>query len=183
MGEAIAHRRLTLVCGGGGTGMMRALADGALQAEGEVIGILTRQFDTPALRHSALTELRVVATMHERKAIMTDLSDAFIALPGGLGTFDELFEILCWAQLGIHRRPIGLLNFRGYYDPLLAAIEHARTEGFIYGTHDGLLVTEAEAEPLLDRLAGHRRPAGWVHRTGSVALEEGPPSTGEGGPR
>jgi uncharacterized protein (TIGR00730 family) len=137
MGEAIAHRRLTLVYGGGGTGMMRALADGALQAEGEVIGILTRQFDTPALRHSALTELRVVATMHERKAIMTDLSDAFIALPGGLGTFDELFEILCWAQLGIHRRPIGLLNFRGYYDPLLAAIEHAgRKVSFMGRTTD-----------------------------------------------
>ncbi len=160
MGQAIARRGMTLVYGGGGTGMMGALADGTLQAGGTVIGVLAEQFDTPAQRHPALTERHVVATMHQRQALMSDLSGAFIAMPGGFGTLDELFEVLCWAQLGLHQRPIGLLNTRGFYDPLLAAIQRARAEGFIYGEHNGLFVTEAEPEPLLDRLAGYRPPNG-----------------------
>jgi len=160
MGQAIVRRGMTLVYGGGGTGMMGALADGALQAGGAVIGVLTEQFDTPALRHPALTERHVVGTMHQRQALMTDLSGAFVAMPGGFGTLDELFEVLCWAQLGLHQRPIGVLNTRGYYDPLLAAIQRARTEGFIYAEHNGLFVTESEPERLLDRLAGYQPPEG-----------------------
>jgi len=108
VGELIARRGLTLVYGGGGTGMMRSLADGALDSGGEVIGVLTEQFDTPALRHPALSVRRVVATMHQRKALMSELSGAFVALPGGFGTLEELFEVLAWAQLGLHQRPIGL---------------------------------------------------------------------------
>jgi len=171
MGEAIARRGWTLVYGGGGTGMMGALAEGTLRAGGAVIGVLTEQFDVPALRYPALTERRVVPTMHERKTLMTDLSDAFVALPGGFGTFDELFEILCLAQLRIHQRPIGLLNVRSYYAPLLAAIQHARAEGFIYGEHDGLFVTETEPEALLDRLARYRSPEGLERWPGSLSLD------------
>ena len=171
MGEAIARRGWKLVYGGGGTGMMGALADGALRAGGAVLGVLTEQFDTPALRYPSLTECRVVPTMHERKMLMTDLSDAFVAMPGGFGTFDELFEVLCLAQLRIHQRPIGLLNTLGYYDPLLAAIQHARAEGFIYGEHDGLLVTETEPDALLDRLARYRPPLGLERWPGSLTQD------------
>lgn len=160
MGRAVAQRGMTLVYGGGGTGMMGRLADGVLEAGGEVIGILTEQFDTPALRHGRLTERRVVPTMHQRKAMMADLSEAFLALPGGFGTLEELFEVLCWAQLGLHQRPIGLLNTRGYYDPLLAAIQRARAEGFIYQEHHDLFFTEPEPDALLDRIDGYRPPPG-----------------------
>jgi hypothetical protein len=160
MGRAVARRELTLIYGGGGTGMMGRLADGALEAGGRVVGILTEQFDTPALRHARLSEKRVVPTMHQRKAMMGELSQAFLALPGGFGTLEELFEVLCWAQLGLHQRPIGLLNTRGYYDPLLAAIQRARAEGFIYQEHHDLFFTEPEPEALLDRLDGYRPPPG-----------------------
>ena len=160
MGQALAERGLTLVYGGGGTGMMGRLADGALGTGGRVIGILTEQFDTPVLRHPRLTEKRVVPTMHQRKAMMAELSQAFVALPGGFGTLEELFEVLCWAQLGLHQRPIGLLNLGGYYDPLLAAIQRARDEGFIYREHHGLFVTEAAPEALLERLGEFKSPAG-----------------------
>lgn len=169
IGAAIARRGTALVYGGGGTGLMGALANGALEAGGQVIGVLTEQFDTPVLRHASLSERRVVPTMHERKALMSELSDGFVALPGGFGTFEELFEILCWAQLGIHARPIGLLNTRSYFEPLLAMIEHARAEGFINNEHNGLYSIDADPEALLDRLAGYRAPAGldrWLTRGG-----------------
>jgi len=152
MGRGVARRGMTLVYGGGGTGMMGRLADGALEAGGRVIGILTEQFDTPALRHPRLTEKRVVPTMHQRKALMAELSEAFLALPGGFGTLEELFEVLCWAQLGLHQRPIGLLNTGGYYDLLMAAIQRARDEGFIYREHHDLFFTAASPEALLDRI-------------------------------
>jgi len=167
MGEAIARRGWTLVYGGGGTGMMGALAEGTLRAGGAVIGVLTEQFDVPALRYPALTERRVVPTMHERKTLMTDLSDAFVALPGGFGTFDELFEILTWAQVGLHQRPIGVLNALGYFDPLLALIEHARREGFIYAEHRSLLISEPDPGTLLDRMEAYQPPSGlarWLNR-------------------
>lgn len=160
MGRAIARRGLTLVYGGGGTGMMRAVADGVLESGGAVIGVLTEQFDTPAVRHPNLSERHVVATMHQRKALMSDLSGAFVALPGGLGTLEELFEVLCWAQLRIHQRPIGLLNLNGFYDPLLAALQRARDEGFIFDEHQQLLQTAGDPETLLDRLASYRPPDG-----------------------
>jgi uncharacterized protein (TIGR00730 family) len=160
VGAAVARRGRTLVYGGGGTGMMGRLADGALASGGQVIGILTEQFDTPALRHARLTEKRVVPTMHQRKAMMAELSDAFLALPGGFGTLEELFEVLCWAQLGLHQRPIGLLNTGGYYDPLLAAIEQARREGFIYQEHQELFFTAGSPDELLDRIEAYQPPAG-----------------------
>ena len=160
MGRAVARRGWTLVYGGGGTGMMGRLADGALEAGGAVIGILTEQFDTPSLRHARLTERRVVPTMHQRKALMAESSEAFLALPGGFGTLEELFEVLCWAQLGLHQRPIGLLNTGGYYDPLLAAIQRARDEGFIYQEHHDLFFTAAAPEALLDRIREYQPPTG-----------------------
>jgi uncharacterized protein (TIGR00730 family) len=159
-GVAVARRGKTLVFGGGGTGMMGRLADGAREAGGPVIGVLTEQFDTPALRYPRLTEKHVVPTMHQRKAMMAQLSGAFLALPGGYGTLEELFEMLCWAQLGLHQRPIGLLNIGGYYDPLLAVIDQARREGFIYQEHRDLFFTAAAPEELLDRIEGYRPPAG-----------------------
>ncbi len=172
MGAALAARGARLVYGGGGTGLMREVADGALAAGGEVVGIITRQLDTPELRHPGLTELQVVATMHERKALMASLSDGFLALPGGIGTFEEFFEILAWAQLGIHQRPIGLLDTLGYYRPLRAALDHARQEGFIYREHGDLFVSETEPEALLDRMQAYRSPSGlkrWLTREESEA--------------
>ncbi|HSR46797.1 MAG TPA: TIGR00730 family Rossman fold protein [Anaerolineales bacterium] len=169
IGDAIARRGTTLVYGGGGTGLMGALANGALESGGRVIGVLTEQFDTPVLRHPNLSERRVVPTMHERKALMSDLSEGFVALPGGFGTFEELFEILCWAQLGIHARPIGLLNTRSYFGPLLAMIEHARAEGFIYNEHNGLYFSDPDPDALLDRMGEYQAPAGldrWLSRDG-----------------
>lgn len=167
MGRAMAARGLTLVFGGGGTGLMGAVADAAMAAGGSVLGIIPKGFNTPALAHTHVTEMRVVGSMHERKALMAEMGDAFVALPGGFGTFEELFEILTWAQIGLHARPVGVLNALGYFDPLLALIEHAREEGFIYDEHRALLIEEAEPELLLDRLATFQSPRGlerWVKR-------------------
>jgi uncharacterized protein (TIGR00730 family) len=167
MGAAIADRSLTLVYGGGSTGLMGHLADAVLGNGGRVIGVIPVMFETPELKHTGLTELQVVGSMHERKARMAQLGDGFVALPGGFGTFDELFEILTWSQIGLHRKPIGLLNVNAYFDPLLAMIEHARTEGFIYHEHIDLLLNEASPGALLDRLDGYVLPPGlehWVHR-------------------
>ncbi|MEJ2012824.1 MAG: TIGR00730 family Rossman fold protein [Anaerolineales bacterium] len=167
MGRTLASRAITLVYGGGGTGMMGKLADAILENDGQVIGIIPQMFETPALLHSGLTELRVVATMHERKAQMAEIADAFIALPGGFGTFEELFEILTWSQIGLHHKPIGILNVNRYFNPLLALIDHARAEGFIYSEHKQLLLSEADPDILLDRLENYSLPTGlerWVHR-------------------
>ena len=167
MGRALAGRGLTLVFGGGGTGLMGALADAVLQAGGHVVGVIPQGFNTPKLAHNGLTELRVVSSMHERKAVMADLADAFVALPGGFGTFEELFEILTWAQVGLHQRPIGVLNALGYFDPLLALIEHARREGFIYAEHRSLLISEPDPGTLLDRMEAYQPPSGlarWLNR-------------------
>lgn len=167
MGRELAGRSITLVYGGGGTGMMGKLADAVLENDGNVIGIIPQLFETPALLHSGLTELHVVGTMHERKARMAEFADAFIALPGGFGTFEELFEILTWSQIGLHRKPIGILNVNRYFDPLLTLINHARSEGFIYSEHQDLLIDEQEPAALLDRLDEYTLPAGlekWVHR-------------------
>jgi hypothetical protein len=168
MGQAIARRRMTLIYGGGGTGLMGAVADGALDLGARVIGILPRLFDTSALRHAGLQELRLVDTMHERKAAMVELSEAFVALPGGFGTLEELFEVLTWAQIGLHSRPVGLLNANEYFAPLLTWMERAAAEGFIYPEHRGLYVSAEEPELLLDRLEAYQRPAGlerWMTRT------------------
>ena len=167
MGQVLAAHSITLVYGAGGTGMMGKLADAVLDSGGQVIGIIPELFNTPALLHSGLTELHVVGSMHERKARMAEIADAFVALPGGFGTFEELFEILTWSQIGLHHKPIGVLNVNHYFDPLLALIDHARAEGFIYSEHSGLLVAESGPEALLEGLEGYSLPSGlerWVHR-------------------
>jgi len=167
MGREIAARSLTLVYGGGGTGMMGKLADAVLQNHGQVVGIIPELFNIPVLLHAGLTELQVVGSMHERKARMAEIADAFIALPGGFGTFEELFEILTWSQIGLHHKPIGLLNVNKYFDPLLALIDHARSEGFIYSEHRELFAHEPNPAALLDQLETYQLPDGlerWVHR-------------------
>ncbi len=167
MGAAIAARGLELVFGGGKTGLMGAVADGALESGGRVTGVIPGYFNTPQLAHGGLTRMEVVETIHQRKARMVELSDAFIALPGGYGTLEEFFEVLTWAQIGLHRKPIGLLNALGYYDPLLEMIEHVRAEGFIYAEHTGLFSAAEQPEALLAALENHTPPEGlekWVER-------------------
>jgi uncharacterized protein (TIGR00730 family) len=167
MGAAIAGRGLNLVYGAGSTGLMGALADGALAAGGQVTGVIPSYFNTPQLAHQGLARLEIVDTIHQRKARMAEMADAFIALPGGYGTLEELFEILTWAQIGLHRKPVGLLNARRYFDPLLAMVEHARAEGFIYAEHGELFTHSAEPDDLLEALANYVPPAGlerWLSR-------------------
>ena len=168
LGQAAARRGYTLVYGGGATGLMGAVADAALETGGRVIGVIPEHFYTPQLAHARLTRLEVVADMHTRKARMAELADAFVALPGGYGTLEEMFEALTWAQIGLHAKPLGLLNFRGYYDHLLRFIHHAREEGFIFTEHEALFIHAAEAEPLLDALENYRHPGGvkrWLRET------------------
>lgn len=162
-GRELARRGLTLVYGGGRTGLMGAVADAALAAGGRVVGVIPHDMVAAERAHTGLTELRLVHSMHERKALIADLSHAFIALPGGYGTFDELFEIITWAQLAIHAKPVGVLNVGGFYDPLLSFLDHARDAGFIQHRFRQMLVAERELGPLLDRFAQHRQPegAGW----------------------
>ncbi len=167
MGRAIARRGLQLWYGAGSTGLMGAVANAALETGGEVIGVIPELFNTPQLAHAKLTRLEVVESMHARKDRLADQAEAFIALPGGYGTFEEFFEILTWAQIGLHQKPVGLLNVLNYYDPLMAMVEHARQEGFIYDEHRALFNCEAEPEALLDALAGYRQPEGlerWLRR-------------------
>jgi uncharacterized protein (TIGR00730 family) len=147
-----------IVYGGGRVGLMGVVADAALAAGGEVIGVLPEFLSTKELRHDGLTRLEIVPSMHARKALIADLADAFMALPGGLGTFDELFEILTWSQLGLHNKPIGLLNVSGYFDALIAMVDRAVAEGFCRPEHRQLFCVAAEAEELLDRLERFERP-------------------------
>ncbi len=167
MGAAIARRGLVLAYGAGCTGMMGAVADGALGVGGEVVGVIPEMFVTGTLMHTGLTRLEIVASMHARKQRLVDISDAFIALPGGYGTFEELFEILTWAQIGLHNKPVGLLNDQQYFDPLISAIEHAREEGFMYAEHRSLFVCDEQPDGLLDRLEQYQYPQGmerWLTR-------------------
>lgn len=158
LGQAMAARHLTVVYGGAHVGLMGGLADAAISGGGEVIGVIPDALVAREVAHTGLGDLRIVPTMHARKALMADLADAFIALPGGWGTFDELFEILTWSQLGLHRKPVGVLNVQGYFDPLLALIAHAIDEGFV-SRDAGRLITVADAaERLLDQLAAHVVP-------------------------
>ena len=150
LGRSLARRGLELVFGGGHVGLMGAIADAVLEAGGTAIGVIPQALVDRELAHDRLTTLRIVACMHERKALMADLSDAFIALPGGYGTADELFEILTWAQLGLHAKPVGLLNIAGFFDPLLAWVDRAADDGFLYG--DTHLLVETDIEKLLDQM-------------------------------
>ncbi|PYM17933.1 MAG: TIGR00730 family Rossman fold protein [Candidatus Rokuibacteriota bacterium] len=150
---AMARLRIGLVYGGGQVGLMGVLADTMLAEGGEVIGVIPRPLASRELAHPGLTEMRMVETMHERKATMASLVDGFIALPGGLGTLEETLEMLTWAQLGIHRKPIGILNAEHYYDGLLALFSHAVHEGFIRREYLALFVVATEPAELLARFA------------------------------
>jgi uncharacterized protein (TIGR00730 family) len=156
LGRLLAQRGLTLVYGGATVGLMGAVADGALAAGGEVIGVIPRQLVEHEIAHTGLTDLREVATMHERKALMAELSDAVIALPGGTGTLDELFELFTWSQLGLHRMPIGLLDVAAYWQPLLAMLDHMVAERLLRAEHRDTLLVSADAVELLDQLAAYR---------------------------
>jgi uncharacterized protein (TIGR00730 family) len=153
LGALLAGRGLALVYGAGHVGLMGVLADAVLAAGGRVVGVIPQGLVDRELAHTGLTELIVVDTMHQRKAVMAERSDAFLALPGGYGTLDETFEILTWAQLGLHAKPVGLLNVAGYFDGLLSWLDHALREGFVKPAHRELLAVDDDAGRLLDRLA------------------------------
>lgn len=153
LGEEFARRGIGLVYGAASVGLMGVIADTVLANGGEAIGVIPRELFKREVTHGGLTQLHEVGSMHERKALMADLSDGFIALPGGLGTFDELFEIITWAQLGLHTKPIGLLDETGFFTPLLALIRHASEEGFIMPVHATIVMREATPAALLDRFA------------------------------
>ena len=151
LGHALASRNLGLVYGGTDVGTMGELANAALEAGGEVIGVVPRIFVERAIAHDALSDLRVVDAMHERKGLMAELSDAFIALPGGLGTIDEIFEMVTWTQLGIHRKPCGLLNVCQYYTKLADFLDYAVSEGFIKAPHRSLILVDKNPDVLLKK--------------------------------
>jgi uncharacterized protein (TIGR00730 family) len=158
LGRALVGRGLGLVFGAGHIGLMGVLADAVLEAGGEAVGVIPQALVDRELAHRGLTELRVVDNMHQRKAEMADLSDAFVALPGGYGTADELFEMLTWAQLKLHKKPIGLLDVHGFFRPLLLWVDHAVAEGFVRPDHRRLLLEADDPERLLDLLASYRPP-------------------------
>jgi uncharacterized protein (TIGR00730 family) len=154
----LAERGIGLVYGGGKVGLMGVLADTALAAGGEVIGVMPQALVDREIGHQGLTELRIVGSMHDRKALMADLSDAFVAVPGGIGTLEELIEVYTWSQLGIHTKACGVLNVRGYYDALAAFLDHAVEEGFLRPQHRAVLSVAADPGELLDRLAAYEPP-------------------------
>jgi hypothetical protein len=167
MGHFLAESGRRVVYGGGRTGLMGALAEGALAAGGEVIGIMPRHLVDREVAHTGLTELRVVDSMHERKALLAELSDGFLAMPGGLGTLEELFEVWTWGQLGLHRKPYGLLEVAGFYAPLLAFLDHSVSAGFIRPEYRQLLVVESDPGALIARMEAAEPPAlpRWLDRS------------------
>ena len=154
----LAERGIGLVFGGSNVGLMGVLADTALAAGGEVIGVMPQALVDRDIGHPSLTEMRVVGSMHERKALMAELSDAFVAIPGGICTLEELIEIYTWSQLGIHSKACGVLNTRGYYDQLATFLDHAVEEGFLRPQHRAVLSVAADPGELLDRLAAFEPP-------------------------
>ena len=167
LGQTLAAHRIGVVYGGAQVGLMGAVADAALAAGGEVIGVIPEALVAKEIAHPGLTELRIVASMHQRKALMADLADAFIALPGGWGTLEEFFEVLTWAQLGLHRKPCGLLNVQGYFDRLLAFLAHTIDEGFVRPQNAELIAVAATPGELLDRLESPLPPPveKWLDRS------------------
>lgn len=159
LAETLVRRGLGVVYGGGAVGLMGILADAALAAGGEVVGVIPQHLVDQEVGHRGLADLRVVGSMHERKALMAELADGFVALPGGWGTLEELIEVLTWAQLGLHGKPVGLLNAAGYFDPLLAFRDDAVAAGFVRPEHRDLLLVEDNADALLDRFAAYAPPA------------------------
>ena len=158
-GQALAHRQIRLIYGGGGVGMMGAVADATLAAGGHVTGIIPTFLDTRELKHPHLTDLHVTTTMHERKLLMVEKSQAFIALPGGYGTLDELFEVLTWAQLRIHQHPVGLLNVDGFFDPLLAFLDHLVSTDFLTAQDRDRILTSSDINHLIDQLQAWTPPS------------------------
>ena len=152
LGTALARRQLKLIYGGASVGLMGCVADAALEGGGTVIGVLPEVIARQELAHPALTELHVVDSMHERKALMADLADGFIALPGGLGTLEETFEVLTWNQLMIHSKPVGLLNTDGFYDGLLTFLDHVVAQGFVRSEHRAMLHAANDADTLIEEL-------------------------------
>lgn len=158
MGRTLAERGIGLVYGGAHIGTMGVVADAALAAGGSVVGVIPESMVEREIAHSGLTELHVVADMHQRKAMMAELADGFVALPGGAGTLEELFEIWTWAQIGLHAKPIGLLDVAGFYRPLTAMVDHMVTEGFLRPAYRDTLAVETDPARLLDLLAGQPAP-------------------------
>ena len=166
LGRALAQREVGLIYGGARVGLMGAVANAVLAARGHVTGIIPEALVAKEVAHTGLSELRVVKSMHERKATMSDLSDGFIALPGGWGTLEEFFEVLTWAQLGLHQKPCGLLNVEGYFDRLLAFLGHAIDEGFLKREYGAMVPVSSSPGALLDMMAAYRAPAveKWIER-------------------
>jgi uncharacterized protein (TIGR00730 family) len=162
----LAGRGIEIVFGGGAVGLMGALADTALEAGGRVTGVIPQALVDKEIGHRGLTELRVVNSMHERKMLMAELADAFIALPGGIGTLEEIIEVLTWTQLGLHHKPCALLDVAGFYEPLRAFLDHAVDQGFLSAAHRAMLLVDADAETLLHRIGRWEAPvlAKWVER-------------------
>jgi uncharacterized protein (TIGR00730 family) len=158
LGERMAERELELVYGGGKVGLMGVLADAVLAAGGRVFGVIPEALLRREVGHGGVTELRVVDSMHERKALMAQRAGAFLALPGGLGTFEELFEVWTWSALGIHAKPCGLLDVAGYFTPLVSALDHAVEEGFVRRRHREMLLVDSNSGRLLDRLEEYEAP-------------------------
>src|SRR5256885_12880927 len=166
LGRVLAARSIGLVYGGARVGLMGALADAVLALDGDVTGVMPEALIAKEVAHTRLSDFRVVSSMHERKALMADLADGFIALPGGLGTWEELFEILTWAQLGLHRKPCGVLNIQGYFNPLPAAYDHAIAEGFVRREYRSMIAVSHSPEALLDTMAEYTPPRvdKWIDR-------------------
>ena len=172
LGQLLAQRQLGLVYGGGKVGLMGQLAQAALERGGEVIGIIPRQLKEKKLALTRVTELRVVETMHERKMQMAELADGFIALPGGIGTLEEFFEVWTWGQLGLHRKPCGILNAGGYFTGLLAFLDRMETDHFIEGIHRHMVIVDEDPERMLDQMEHYQAPRGdkakWALQKGTV---------------
>ena len=166
LGHTLGERRIGVVYGGACVGLMGVMADAALAAGTDVTGVIPSALVAKEIAHRGLTDLRIVTSMHERKALMADLSDAFIALPGGWGTLEEFFEVLTWGQLGLHRKPCGLLNVRGYFDRLLSFLDHTVEHGFVRREFRSMIAVSPSPAALLDALASHQPPAveKWIDR-------------------
>ncbi|KXK15053.1 MAG: hypothetical protein UZ14_CFX002000763 [Chloroflexi bacterium OLB14] len=158
LGMILASKKIRLIYGGGKTGLMGEVANGALSAGGEVIGVIISSMNTPALAHTGLTHMEVTPHMHARKAMMHELSDGYIALPGGFGTWDELFETIAWAQTGAHEKPVGLLNVRNYYNSLLNTMDHAVNEGFVLAEHRQSVFSDVDSEALIHSMEQYQYP-------------------------
>jgi uncharacterized protein (TIGR00730 family) len=169
LGHALAERGIELVYGGAHVGLMGALADAALESGGRVTGVIPQSLVDREIAHPGLSDLRIVGSMHERKAQMAELADAFVALPGGVGTLEELFEVYTWNQLGLHAKPLGLFNVRGYFDGLARFLDHAVEERFVTRAHRAMLLVGEDLAGLLDGLAGWDAPAQpkWIDRAQS----------------